>query len=165
MIYNDRQWRAFFKAIGEPDRMERDARFASQGARLENIDEVYGYLADTLLTRTTREWLEILEAADLPVAPLNEVDDLIADPHLKQVGLLRSVQHPSEGEIVSIGNPTEWSETPPGVFKHAPRIGEHTAEILREFGFARMQINELIESRTVFDTSNEASSYSAPPSG
>jgi len=107
MIYNDRQWRAFFRALGEPDRMERDARFASQGARLEHIDEVYGYLANTLMTRTTHEWLEIFEAADLPVAPLNDIDDLMEDPHLQQVGLLRPVQHPSEGEILSIGNPTE----------------------------------------------------------
>ena len=107
LIYNDRQWRSFLGAIGQPERMDGDSRFSSQGARLANIDAVYAFLAEVLATRTTAEWLDVFEAADLPAAPLYSLDQLVDDPHLRQVGLLRQSQHPSEGPITEIGNPIE----------------------------------------------------------
>ncbi|MBL8318988.1 MAG: CoA transferase [Burkholderiaceae bacterium] len=149
LIYNDRQWRSFLGAIGQPERMDGDSRFSSQGARLTNIDAVYAFLAQVLATRTTAEWLDLFEAVDLPAAPLYSLDQLVDDPHLRQVGLLRQSQHPSEGPITEIGNPIECSDSPPSVRRHAPRLGEHTREVLREHGFDEAHIGELIDAGVV----------------
>ncbi len=150
LIYNDRQWRAFLQAIGKPELMQEDPRFASQGARLQHIDEVYAYLSEVLMTRSTDEWLRLFEQADLPAAPLYSLDDLIDDAHLRDVGLMQETVHPTEGAITSIANPTEWSDSPPTVRRHAPVLGEHTAEVLREHGFSDEQLRDWLAARVVF---------------
>ena len=110
--------------------MFEDRRFSSQGERLQNIDEVYGYLAGVLATRTTDDWLAAFTQADIPAARMNSLDDILADEHLNAIGYFRSVQHPSEGNITELAIPTEWSGSPPSIARHAPRLGEHTAGIL-----------------------------------
>ncbi|MGD9945461.1 MAG: CaiB/BaiF CoA transferase family protein [Burkholderiaceae bacterium] len=150
LIYNDRQWRAFLQVIGKPELMHDDPRFASQGARLQHIDEVYAYLSDVLRTRDTDEWLRLFAQADLPAAPLYSLDDLIDDAHLRDVGLLQTTEHPTEGEITSIANPTEWSDSPPALHRHAPTLGEHTLEVLREHGFPEEQLRAWLADGVVF---------------
>ena len=140
LIYNDKQWRSFFDVIEKPEMMSTDLRFSTQGARLANIDAVYGYLSETLSTRTTAEWLAAYERADLPAARMYGVEDLLEDDHLRQVGLLQDVEHPTEGTLVSVSNPTEWSSSPPAIRRHAPMLGEHTVEVLREAGIPDDQI-------------------------
>ena len=149
LVYNDKQWRKFLEVIGRPRMMDEDPRFASQGARLANIDAVYGFLAEMLATRTTEEWLRLFEQADLPAAPMYSLEDLKRDAHLRETGFIGEVAHPSEGTITSIANPTEWSETPPSIRRHAPRLGEHTIEVLRESGFAEEAIRSLLEAGSV----------------
>lgn len=149
LIYNDKQWRSFLEVIGRPRLMEEDPRFASQGARLAHIDAVYGFLGEMLATRTTEEWLRLFEAADLPAAPMYSMEDLVQDAHLRETGFLGEAVHPSEGTIVSIANPTEWSATPPAVRRHAPRLGEHTVEVLRECGFGDDEIGALLDEGSI----------------
>lgn len=144
LIYNDKQWRSFLEVIGRASMMEEDARFASQGARLANIDAVYGFLGEMLATRTTDEWLRTFERADLPAARMYSIEDLKNDPHLRETGFLSEMVHPSEGSITSIANPTEWSRTPPAMRRHAPRLGEHTVDVLRESGFDDATIEDLV---------------------
>lgn len=144
LIYNDKQWRSFFEAIGEPGRMRSDARFATHSARAENIDAVYAEVARIILTRTTAEWRALLDAADVPNMPMNNPQDLLSDPHLCATGFIRSVDHPSEGRLRTPGHPTRWSGTPPGNdTRVAPRLGEHTEAVLREAGYANDQIEAL----------------------
>ena len=143
LIYTDKQWRAFFKVIGEPDKFDADARFSSQSARLEHIDAVYGYLADCLATGTTTDWVERLVAADIPAAPMNSIPDILDDEHLRSIGFFRHRDHPSEGPIIEMAVPTEWSDTPPGPTRPAPRPGEQTKEVLMEAGFDKTEIDAL----------------------
>ncbi len=145
LVYNDRQWQAFLTAIGKPDMMRADPRFSSQASRLANIDAVYGFLAETLATRTTDEWLELFERADLPVAKLYDLEDLLEDKHLKDIEFLQQVEHPTEGLLTSIANPTEWSVSPPALRRHAPKLGEHTLEVLRECGIDENQLGRWLE--------------------
>ena len=70
VIYNDRQWRRFFEAFGLADLMRTDPRFASITTRTQHIDEIYAMVADMMLQRTSAECIALLEAADIPVAPL-----------------------------------------------------------------------------------------------
>ncbi len=96
--------------------------------------------------RTSAEWLDTLERADIPVQRMNSLDDIVADPHLAATGFFSVVEHPSEGKIRSMAVPSEWSESQPGYRRHAPRLGEHTREVLREAGLGEAQIDALLES-------------------
>jgi len=131
LVYNDKQWRNFFELIGEPQTYDKDARFCSQTARIENIDAVYGWFGERMAERTTAEWLEGFAKYDIPAAPMNTLADVFADPHLRATGYFGEVDHPTEGRITSIKTPSEWSATPPEYRHPAPRLGEHTREILR----------------------------------
>ena len=91
-------------------------------------------VAEELKRRTTAEWVAAFERADIPVQRMNSLDDIVADPHLAAIGYLRAVEHPSEGRIKSLAVPSEWSESVPEYRRHAPRLGEHTREVLREAG-------------------------------
>jgi crotonobetainyl-CoA:carnitine CoA-transferase CaiB-like acyl-CoA transferase len=145
LMYNDKHWKAFFEMIGRQD-MLADARFASAEGRSQNFDAVYGFVADEMTKRTTAEWLAVLERADIPVQRMNSLEDIMRDPHLKAIGYFRPVEHPSEGTLVSMKVPSEWSGTRPEYRRHAPRLGEHTREVLREAGYTDAQIDDLARS-------------------
>jgi crotonobetainyl-CoA:carnitine CoA-transferase CaiB-like acyl-CoA transferase len=145
LIYNDKQWRAFFSVIGKPEKM-LEPEFATQEARSRNYGAAYAFVAEEMKKRTTAEWLEALERADIPVQRMNGLEDIVADPHLAATGYFRTVEHPSEGRIRSMAVPSEWSESPPEYRRHAPRLGEHTAEVLREVGVAEERIEQLTKS-------------------
>ncbi|SPA22606.1 L-carnitine dehydratase/bile acid-inducible protein F [Cupriavidus taiwanensis] len=86
VVYNDKHWRSFFEAIGEVPRFEADPRFQTAAARADNYDAIYGYLAEVMATRTTQEWVVLLERADIPHARVNRVEDLVDDAQLRAVG-------------------------------------------------------------------------------
>jgi crotonobetainyl-CoA:carnitine CoA-transferase CaiB-like acyl-CoA transferase len=142
LIYNDKQWQAFFAVIGRPE-MFSSKEYATQEARSRNYGRAYAFVAEEMKKRTTAEWLEALERADIPVQRMNELSDIVADPHLAATGYFRTVEHPSEGRIRSMAVPSEWSESKPEYRRHAPRLGEHTAEVLREVGLPQAKIDEL----------------------
>lgn len=143
LVYNDRQWRSFFDAIGRPEVFEQDERFHTQNSRLTHIDHVYGYLSEVLATRTTAEWLELFARADLPAARMYSIDDILTDEHVLATGFVRTVEHPSEGALRVTAIPTEWSESVPENRHHAPQLGENTVEVLQEFGYSGEQIERL----------------------
>jgi len=143
LVYNDKQWRAFFALIGRPELLA-DPRYATPTARSRNFDESNRLVAEAMRARSTAEWIEALEAADIPVQRMNSLSDIVADPHLAAIGYFREVEHPSEGRIRSMAVPSEWSESTPEYRRHAPRLGEHTREVLREAGLAESAIEQLI---------------------
>ena len=145
LVYNDKQWRAFFGLIGRPELLS-DARFATQEARSRDFEGAYALVASEMRKRSTAEWIAALESVDIPVQRMNSLADIVADPHLEAIGYFRPVEHPSEGRIRSMAVPSEWSESPPAYRRHAPRLGEHTREVLREAGFADAAIEQMIKS-------------------
>jgi crotonobetainyl-CoA:carnitine CoA-transferase CaiB-like acyl-CoA transferase len=145
LIYNDKQWATFFAVIGQPERIS-EPEYATQEARSKNYGRAYAFVADEMKKRTTAEWIAALEAADIPVQRMNSLADIVADAHLAATGFFRTVEHPSEGRIRSMAVPSEWSESAPEYRRHAPRLGEHTREVLQEAGYAPDRIERLIAS-------------------
>ena len=131
LIYNDKHWTNFLQAIGDPERMQQDARFATQGNRADNIDAVYAYVVEAMQHRGTAEWQTLLDLADIPNTRINSPEDLVNDPHLNQVGFFVESQHPTEGAIRTMRTPTRWSGTPTAALSPYPGLGEHTDEVLR----------------------------------
>jgi crotonobetainyl-CoA:carnitine CoA-transferase CaiB-like acyl-CoA transferase len=145
LVYNDKQWRAFFDLIGRPELLA-DARYATPTARSRNFDDSNRLVAEAMQTRSTDEWIAALEAADIPVQRMNSLQDIMDDPHLAAIGYFSTREHPSEGRIKSMAVPSEWSESTPEYRRHAPRHGEHTREVLREAGLAEADIERMIAS-------------------
>src|SRR6185503_1071627 len=144
LIYNDKQWKAFFALLGKPE-MATDPDFATPEGRSRNFDRVYGWVAQEMKKRSTQEWIDALERADIPVQRMNTIDDILADPHLAAIGYFSVREHPSEGPIRTPAVPSEWSESQPEYRRHAPRLGEHTREVLGEIGYSSERIEQLLE--------------------
>ena len=143
LVYNDKQWQSFFRLIGRED-LTADPRFSSHTSRAHHIDEVYAFVAETILGRTTAAWLEGFAQADIPAMPVYTPDELINDPHLAAVGFFREVEHPTEGRIRMMRTPSRWTESQPAYRHHAPVLGQHTAEVLREHGYADADIDAML---------------------
>jgi crotonobetainyl-CoA:carnitine CoA-transferase CaiB-like acyl-CoA transferase len=146
LVYNDKHWRSFFRLIGREGMFDSDPRFSSQEARSRNIAEVYAFVAEQMARRTSADWLRLLKEADIPVTPLNSIEDVIDDPHLGESGFFVMTEHPTEGRLRLMATPGAWSQTPPGALRPAPRLGEHSVEILREAGYAGADIEAMIAS-------------------
>ncbi|WP_396883267.1 CaiB/BaiF CoA transferase family protein [Mycobacterium sp. SMC-4] len=130
LIYNDKHWHAFVGAVQPPWASEL---YATLESRAHHIDAVYGLVAQTLVERTTEEWLALFRELEIPAAPLNTPDALFDDPHLDAVGLFETVdtQH---GPVRFPGVPTWFSRTPGKVRGPAPELGADTAAVLAELG-------------------------------
>ena len=145
LIYNDKHWRNFFAAIDRAD-LNIDKRFCDHTSRAANIAEVYSFVADVMATRTTAAWQSLLDEADIPNMPMNTMDELIDDPHLNGSGFFPVFEHPSEGRVRTTAPVGEWSETPPSIRRLAPRLGEHSREVLLEAGFNDAEIDAMVAS-------------------
>ncbi len=147
--YTTAQWQRFFQLAGRPE-LAADPRFMEMSARHANIDELYRLTAEIIKTKPTDEWHGLLSAADVPAARVLGPDDLLTDPHLSARGLFEPHTHPTEGDIINIGIPTRFSATPGSVRRLAPRLGEHSDEILAELGFDERERQRLYDDGVSF---------------
>ena len=140
---------AFFEEIGRPD-LRHDPRFSSAAARTANADAYFRVRMQGLAGKTTAEWLEICRRRDIPAAPYNTIEDLLDDPHLRDIGFFRDVEHPSEGRIRAARPATGFSRGMRDTERHAPRLGEHSRAILAESGYDDAEIDRLLSAGAVW---------------
>jgi crotonobetainyl-CoA:carnitine CoA-transferase CaiB-like acyl-CoA transferase len=146
----DAQAFAMFDAIGRPE-LKRDPRFASVTARLKNVRAYFDVRAEGFRSRTTAEWVEILEAADVPAGPMHSIESLCEDDHLADVGFFRAVDHPDEGKIVDLAFPNRFSGGGRDDYRPAPRLGGDSVAILRDLGYRDGEIDAMVRSGVTVD--------------
>ena len=131
--YVDDRWQRFFQAVGRPDVFERPS-LADKLLRRQNMTEMYVLMTEILPSRRTAAWLALFKQIAVPAMAVNSVGDLLDDPHLKAVGLLRQREHPTEGTYIEVGQPVRFGACELPELRHAPGLGEHSDELLRELG-------------------------------
>ncbi len=132
LIYNDKQWSSFVKAV-QP--AWAGDEFATLAQRARQIDTVYARLAETMKERTTGDWLTLFRALEIPAEPLRTPQDLFDNPHLNEAAFFETVDS-SNGPVRFPGVPTWFSRTPGRVAGPAPELGAHTQEVINETGWA-----------------------------
>ncbi|WP_424814833.1 CaiB/BaiF CoA transferase family protein [Roseococcus sp. YIM B11640] len=143
MVYTDKQWRSFCAGLGMPDLVATDARFANHGARIAHIDEILDMVSGILAGRTTSEWMEFFVKNDIPAMPVNEIADLLKDPHLVATGFFEEEMHPTEGKLRRPAIGPRWSASRPEERRPAPRLGADGHDVLREAGYSEEEIGQL----------------------
>jgi crotonobetainyl-CoA:carnitine CoA-transferase CaiB-like acyl-CoA transferase len=132
LIYNDKQWNAFINAVQPPWASDP---YATLERRARQIDSVYSLVAETLIQRTTGEWLALFRELEIPAAAMGSPAELFDNPQLNAVGLFETVDTPY-GKVRFPGVPTWFSRTPGRVAGPAPQLGADTAHVLEELGLA-----------------------------
>ena len=130
LVYNDKHWNAFIAAV-QPT--WDSPEFATLELRAKQIGRVYGHLGETFLTRTTQEWLDLLNELNIPVSPLLSTDELFDNEHLNAIGFFETVDSP-QGPVTFPGVPVWFSATPGKVQGAAPALGEDNEAVLQELG-------------------------------
>jgi len=128
-VGNDRLWLQLCEVLERPD-LAQDARFETNASRTENAEALYALLGDLLAQRPAAAWLQLLLAAGIPAAPVNTVADLFEDPQIEARGMLPCVEQPGAGSIAVCGTPLRFAGQPEPSYRPAPRLGEHTREVL-----------------------------------
>ncbi|MDP3766531.1 MAG: CoA transferase, partial [Dehalococcoidia bacterium] len=140
----ENRWPAFCQALDMPE-IEHDPRFENYGERMRNIQELYGMLDDAFATKTSAEWMDLLQAADCICAPVASYEDLLNDPQVRANEYIVEVDHPNQGRMPVVGAPWRFSDTPAEIAPSAPELGQHTEEVLQELGRSWEEIEALRE--------------------
>ena len=139
---NDAQFRRLCVALGRPE-LADDPRFSDNATRVGHAAALTGELEAVLTTRPAGHWQAALGAAGVPVAPVNRLDQVFADEHVRAVGLVAEVEHAS-GPLPQVRAPVAMSATPPALTLPPPLLGEHTEEILAALGYDRATVERLL---------------------
>ena len=147
---NQRNWELLVKAMDRADLLQ-NADFATNADRMKNLPQLVTTLTATLKTRTTEEWLQILDKAAVPCGPVLSLDEVYQHPQVKARAMDMEVQHPIAGPIHAIGFPVKYSSTPGHMYRPAPVLGQHTFAMLKSLGYSSEECLQLETDGVILD--------------
>ena len=133
ILQPDRYWVRFCNAVGRPDLAE-NPKYQTIEGRAEDVAELRQIFTEIFVTKTLDEWRPSL--AGLPYAPNQSLIEAVTDPQARASGCFVAYDHPTQGRIEQLANPVMMSKTPSSVRMAAPEFGQHTEEVLVEYGFS-----------------------------
>ncbi|HUY26613.1 MAG TPA: CaiB/BaiF CoA-transferase family protein [Candidatus Binataceae bacterium] len=139
----DKHWTSMLAAIGRPE------LFAGDEPRAERVRRAIKALIDIFPTQTSAYWLERIEPADVPCGAVNDFDTIWNDPQFVVNETFVEYEHPQAGRVRGVRSPARFSKSKTDLWRHAPGLGQHTDEILKDFGFAASEVARLREERVV----------------
>jgi crotonobetainyl-CoA:carnitine CoA-transferase CaiB-like acyl-CoA transferase len=141
---NQANWERLVRVLGAPELVD-DARFRTNADRMKNLAELTPLMNDKLKARPMRVWLAALEAEGVPCGPIQSIADMASDPHTAAREMVVELEHPRAGRTRALGLPIKLSATPGRVSRAAPLLGQHTREVLAEYGFKTAEVEALLE--------------------
>lgn len=145
---NDRIFAKLCDVLGHPEWLT-SPEFATNAARVRHREELATRITAITIQQPRRHWIARFDANDIPCGPINDYAQVFADPQIIAREMVVDVDHPTLGHIRALGSPIKMSATPPDVRRRAPRLGEHTVEILQDLGLAAEEIKDLHDVRVV----------------
>jgi len=145
---NQANWERVARIVGLPG-LVGDPRFVTNSGRMTHRDELARLLGERLRLRDTHEWLRELDAAGVPAGPIQSIEQMTCDAQTRAREMVVALDHPVAGRTHALGVPVKLSATPASVRAPAPTFGQHTAQVLREFGFDAAQIERLVAERAI----------------
>src|SRR5712671_1590291 len=145
---SDSEWQGFCKASGDPE-LTKDERFATPGARFVNATARINKMQEYIAQHTTAEWLERLDAADVPCAPILRRSEIVDNEQVVARGIIVEFEQPGVGRVRQPKPAAQFAANRSVIGGPAPRIGEHTREVLRELAYSDTEIDKMIEEKSV----------------
>jgi crotonobetainyl-CoA:carnitine CoA-transferase CaiB-like acyl-CoA transferase len=145
---NQANWERIAEVLGRPEWRE-DPRFATNSARMANLAALTDAMNDVLAKRTKAEWIAAFDAAGVPVGPVHSIGEALEHPQTRARDMVVNLEHPQAGATRALGCPIHFSATPTRITRPPPMLGEHTREVLREFGYDDREIDTLVANRVV----------------
>ncbi|HSS70079.1 MAG TPA: CoA transferase [Casimicrobiaceae bacterium] len=139
---NQANWERIAEVLGHPE-WRADPRFATNAARMRNIDVLAALMETVLASRSKDEWIAAFDAAGVPVGPVHSLGEALTHPQTLARGMVIDLTHPAAGATRALGCPVHFSATPARVDRPAPLLGEHTREVLRESGYSDAEVDAL----------------------
>ena len=141
---NDGLWRRLCPAIGRQD-LSDEPMFKTNTDRVRHRTELVSILSEHFATRSSAEWLEVIENAGVPCGPINRVSQVMDDPQVQARNMVVSIPHPQIADLKMPGSPLKLTDTPPNVKLPPPLLGQHNEEVLEELGYNKSQVARLKE--------------------
>jgi crotonobetainyl-CoA:carnitine CoA-transferase CaiB-like acyl-CoA transferase len=140
---NQANWERIADVLGHPEWRD-DPRFATNSARMANVGALTEAMNSVLATRSKAEWVEAFDAAGVPAGPVHSIGEALEHPQTRARDMVVELTHPQAGRTRALGCPIHFSATPARVTRPAPMLGEHTRELLREYGYDDAAIDALV---------------------
>ena len=150
---NQANWERIAEVLGHPEWRD-DARFATNAARMRNLDELASRMSAVLAMRTKAEWIAAFDAAGVPVGPVHSIGDALAHPQTVTRGMVVDLVHPQAGATKALGCPIHFSATATQITRPAPLLGEHTREVLREHGFSDAEVDAFVAAGAIAEAAH-----------
>jgi len=145
---NQANWERIAAVLGHREWCD-DPRFATNSARMQNLDALVATMDAVLATRSRDEWIAAFDAAGVPVGPVHSLGEALTHPQTLARGMVVDLVHPRAGPTRALGSPLHFSATPTRIDRPAPLLGEHTREVLAEYGYSDAEIDAFIAERVV----------------
>jgi crotonobetainyl-CoA:carnitine CoA-transferase CaiB-like acyl-CoA transferase len=145
---NQRNWERMLSILGRPD-LQDDPRFANNEKRMHNLPSLVEALTAVFEEQPTAHWLAAFDGAGVPAGPVLSIAEMLQDPQAAAREMVPEVTHPVAGRVRTIGAPVKFSQTPCAVTEPAPTLGQHTRDVLGEFGYDAAKIERLIRDKVV----------------
>ncbi len=147
-VGSERIWGRFCQGMGRED-LKDHPDYATNSVRVNHRGAMVSMLQEIFLTRPVAEWVEDLQAANVPCGPINDLADVFADPQVLARNMYLEMPHPTLGSIKQTGLPIKFSLTPGGLDRHPPLLGEHNQEILQSLGYSDADVQSLKEQSVI----------------
>lgn len=145
---NQGNWERIAVALGRPEWRE-DPRFATNSQRMEHREALVSMMSEIVSTRTRAEWIAILDEAGVPVGPVHTIAEALTHPQTLAREMVVDLEHPQAGATKALGCPIHFSKTATRIDRPAPMLGEHSRELLREYGYSDSEIDGFVEAGVI----------------